>query len=175
MSTEIEEEQLTEEELSVVKASAYKHFNYFYGQLATTFKKLADYSNYGYAYAFQSSYMYKVLENYADKWFDLYQADAKAMIEHYFDGDVNKYVENVDNDIAHAKNIVTKIYLSFVDEYNIICQFSSNDEEFIEEVQDVVNSLDDEHSTETPDSESIKRLSIKQHVDLEDIFEEAKL
>lgn len=174
MSTELKEKQLTQRDLLAVKEAAFKHCIYF-SKLADTFKSLADYHTYSYAYAFQNSYMSQIVRDFADRWFGFYQTNPEVMVNHYFNGDVNRYVEKVNDDIAYAKNIITKFYLSFVSDYQTICQFSSEDEEFFDEIHGVIEEIDDEHLIENPDSVAIERLSVQQHVNLNNVLEEAGL
>lgn len=160
--------------LSEVKNAIDRHYQYF-TSLSSILSKTADYTKNSYAFAFLRSYMQQIVDQFIKKWDEPYLGNPYELIDQYFDSNAASCIFKLNQDIANAESIITRFYLSYINEYSILCQFASNDEEFSDEISSVLYEVDNLSLNKPISQDELKGLNSKEIIDLQNILEDLHL
>lgn len=153
----------------LLESNANAHERFFYDKVASKFdcnSSLVD------------AFMYYVIDEYITEWDEKFVNDPESMLNSLFDGNVLSYVNQLRNDMAHAKNIVVNCYLAYVDIFigylNELFKDDSN-MSIQEATHEVFYSINDQHLTQRPSFAKLNALSQSQRNDLDYILKKVNL
>lgn len=152
-----------------LEANAIHHEKIFYDKIAVKFDDNSS---------LLDTFMYHIIDDYVSEWDEKFRDDPEEMLNCYFDGDVSSYVNQLRNDVIHAKNIVVNCYLAyvniFIDYMNRL--YTDNSNMSIEEaIQEIFYSINDEHLIEKPNVDALDALTDHQRQDLSYVLRKVNL